>query len=117
VWYLRGNQAASAAIDALGGFRISVVTYAELLQGMRDKAELAALRRSIAGWNARVVYLSEEVSAKALLLVEQHFHSGSLQFADALIASTALSRAEALLTANDRHYRMVEGLQIKRFRP
>jgi hypothetical protein len=37
--------------------------------------------------------------------------------ADALIASTALSLGIPLLTANDKHYRHVDDMEIMIFRP
>jgi len=40
-----------------------------------------------------------------------------MQMADALIAATALERGFDLLTANDRHYRHVEELDVEVFRP
>ena len=40
-----------------------------------------------------------------------------MQMADALIAATALSLGTTLVTANDRHYRHVEELDLRVFRP
>ena len=36
---------------------------------------------------------------------------------DALIAATALERQDALATGNDKHFRMIPGLELKVFRP
>ena len=57
------------------------------------------------------------MTAWAAFLVEQHTLSHSLQLADALIAATALETGLQLVTANDRHYRCIEGLEFKIFRP
>ena len=40
IWYLRGNEKAFKTIENLESFSISVVTYMELVQGMRNKKEL-----------------------------------------------------------------------------
>ncbi|EHQ52628.1 hypothetical protein ECTPHS_08056 [Ectothiorhodospira sp. PHS-1] len=40
-----------------------------------------------------------------------------MQMADAMIAATAMELGLPLLTANDRHYRHIDGLQIELFRP
>ncbi len=117
VWYLRGDERARAVIERLPSFAVSVVTYMELVQGMRDKSELRALRRALREWNARVLYVDEEISIKAMFLVERHFLSDSLRLADALIASTALATGLPILTANRKHYKAVSQLEIKRFRP
>jgi len=43
IWYLRGNQKAYKLIENLNGFYISVVSYIELVQGMRNKQELTEM--------------------------------------------------------------------------
>ncbi len=116
IWYMRGNPKAYKVIEDLNGFSISVVTYMELVQGMRNKKELNALRKALYGWNAKILYLSEDISAKAMFLVEQHFLSDSVQLADALIGSTAITYGLPLLTANDKHYKAMKDVQIKKFR-
>jgi hypothetical protein len=89
----------------------------ELVQGMRNKNELNHLRRTLKIWNAEIIYISEEISTKAMFFVEQHFLSHSMQLADALIGATAISCGEPILTANDKHYTVLKNLQIKKFRP
>lgn len=117
IWYLKGNENAFKAVEGLNRFSISVVTYMELVQGMRNKKELNSLRQTLNIWNTRIIYISEDISAKAMFFVEQHFLSHSMQLADALVGATAISCGEQLLTANDKHYRVLKDLQIKKFRP
>ncbi|MCD6271648.1 MAG: type II toxin-antitoxin system VapC family toxin [Deltaproteobacteria bacterium] len=117
IWYLRGNEKAYQAIENSTNFFISVVTYMELVQGMRNKKELNNLRKALHIWNAKILYLSEEISIKAMFYVEQHFLSHSMQLADALIGATAITYANPILTGNDKHYKVMKDLQIKRFRP
>jgi len=116
IWYLRGNEKAFKLIENLDNFSISVITYMELVQGMRNKKELNNLRQALHAWNARILYISEEISAKAMFAVEQHFLSYSLQLADALIGATAVVYGLSLLTGNDKHYKIMKEIQIKRFR-
>lgn len=47
IWYLKGNENARKAINKFNGFSISVITYMELVQGIRNKAELSRLQRMI----------------------------------------------------------------------
>lgn len=117
IWYLKGNHKARQEIEALSGFFISVVTYIELVQGMRNKQELIALRRALRGWNAKVLYLSEDISAKAMFYVEQYYLSHSMQLADALISATAVANGLELITANTKHYRVLRDISIKEFKP
>lgn len=117
IWYMKGNQNAYKTIENSKHFFISVVTYMELVQGMRDKTELNNLRRALNAWGAKILYISEEISVKAMFFVEQHFLSHSIQLADALIGATAISHGLPMLTGNDKHYKMLKELQIKKFRP
>ena len=117
IWYLRGNEKAYRAIVSESGLCISVITYMELVQGMRNKTELNYLRRSLRQWNAKLLYISEEISAKAMFYVEQYYLSHSLQIVDALIGATAVVHSLPIFTGNDRHYRIVKDIEIKKFRP
>ena len=117
IWNLRGNDRARDRLDQEGQFRLSAVTYMELVQGMRNKQELKALRRALRYWKAEVEPLSGAISSRAMYLVEEYALSHHLQMADAFIASTAISLGETLLTANDKHYRFIDGLDLAVFRP
>ena len=116
IWYLKGNDRALQVIEGSKNFSISVVTYMELVQGMRNKKELAALRRALHAWKTRILYISEEISIKAMFYVEQHFLSHSIHLADALIGATAHVHALPILTGNDKHYRVMKGLELMKFR-
>jgi predicted nucleic acid-binding protein len=117
VWYMKGNQNAYKVIENSKHFFISVVTYMELVQGMRDKNELNNLRKALNAWGSKILYISEEISVKAMFFLEQHFLSHSIQLADALIGATAISNGLPILTGNDKHYKILKDLQIKKFRP
>jgi len=117
IWYMRGNEKAYQFIHGLQTFNISVVTYIELVQGMRNKNELNSLRGALLTWNTRILHVSEEISAKAMFLVEQYYLSHSLLLADALIGATAIHHGLPLVTGNDKHYKIIRGLKIKKFRP
>ena len=117
IWYMRGNEKAHHVIESETDLNLSVVTYIELVQRMRNKKELNILRKSIKDWNAKIIYITEEISTKAMFYVEQHYLSHSLQLADALVSATAVSNGLPLLTGNDRHYKVINNLRLKTFRP
>lgn len=77
IWYMRGNEKALKLIESLNGFYISAVTYIELIQGMRNKQELNELRKAFRIWNTKILYINEEISAKAMFYVERHYLSHS----------------------------------------
>ncbi|NOU44191.1 MAG: type II toxin-antitoxin system VapC family toxin [Methyloglobulus sp.] len=117
IWYLKGNPNARIEIEALSEFYISVVSYIELVQGMRNKQELTYLRRALRTWNAKIAYITEDISAKAMFYVEQYYLSHSLQLADALISATAIANGLDVLTANTKHYRFLKDVAVKEFKP
>ena len=117
IWYMRGNPTARETIEKHNGFTISVVTYMELVQGMRNKNELTALRKALKSWNTKLIYITEEISSKAMFYVEQHYLSHSMQLADALIGATAVSHGIPLLTGNAKHYKIVKEIKLSKFTP
>jgi len=117
VWYMRGNEKAKHLIRNTKGFSISIVTYIELVQGLRNKEELSILRNSFKSWSATIIYINEEISAKAMFLVEQYFLSHSIQLADALIGATSMIYGLPLLTANTKHYKIMRNIILKKFSP
>jgi predicted nucleic acid-binding protein len=117
IWYMKGNEKAHQAMHNSNAFFISVVTYMELVQGMRNKSELNALRKALLYWGSKILYISEDISAKAMFFVEQHFLTHSVQLADALIGATAVAYGLPILTGNDKHYKALKEVQLKKFRP
>jgi len=53
IWYMRGNENAYQAIENTDTFFISVITYMELIQGLRNKKELALLRKALHDWKRK----------------------------------------------------------------
>ena len=117
IWYMRGNQKAFEILNKNKGFKISVVTYMELVQGMRNKQELTLLRKALKNWETKIIYITEEISSKAKFYVEQHYLSHSVQLADALIGATAVAHGEFLVTGNVKHYKIVKEINLTKFAP
>lgn len=117
IWFLRGNEKARDLVMDKMPFSISVVTYMELVQGMRNKQELEKMKQAFKKMDVEVIPVNENISLLASDLVESFALSNSMELADALIAGTCLKMNRKLLTANDKHYRVVDGLDIDVFRP
>lgn len=117
IWYLRGNEAAKRFVDANLPFSISVITYMELMQGMRSKSEMQIFQKHIHHWGIGVVHLDQDISARAMFYVQEYALSHAMTLADALIAATAVQNGETLATANDKHYKMIPSMSLKRFAP
>ena len=117
IWYLRGNNHARKAIIKNIPFRVSVITYFELIQGIQNKTELRILQKQLKKWSVGIIQINKSISTHAMFLVENFFFSHSMESSDALIAATAMETSEILLTANDKHYGFIPNMQLQKFRP
>ena len=117
IWYLRGNENAKKIIEANTPFKISVVNYLELLQGMRDKRELRILQKFLKRCSSDIVQITENISSRAMFLMEDYCLSHSMELGDAIIAATTLESHEILLTANIKHYSYIPNIEITKFLP
>lgn len=117
VWVFRGNPKAARAVDLSTSRNISVVTYMELLQGARERRESKTIKDFLTDMRFRTLPLNENVGHRASIYVEEYGSASGLGVADALIAATAVEVNDQLLTGNDRHYRHIKELDLKRFRP
>ena len=117
IWHLRGYPQATRRLDELGALTLSAVSYLEVLQGMRNKAELAAVKKMLAHRSATLLPVSEAITQRAIELMEAITLSHGLQMGDALIAATALDHGLPVLTANVKHFGAVQGLKVEAFIP
>lgn len=117
IWFMRGHPKAVAALETAGDWYISAVSYMELIQGCRNKAELKAVQKALKSVDDGVLPVTQAISDLACTLVEKYSLSHSVHLADALIAATALHHGLPLLTANIKHFLAIEALKIKTFKP
>ena len=117
IWHLRGYAQATRRLDQLGSLTLSAVSYLEVLQGMRNKAELAAVKKMLDRRSATLLPVTEAITQRAIALLELLTLSHGLQMGDALIAATALEHGLPVLTANVKHFSAVEGLEVEAFVP
>ncbi|MDR3196727.1 MAG: type II toxin-antitoxin system VapC family toxin [Planctomycetaceae bacterium] len=117
IWYFKGNKNALNIIKKYIPFNISVITYMELIQGMRNKNELQTLKKYLKKWNVKIIQINENISVRSMFLVENYYLSNSLELGDAIIGVTARENQETLLTANYKHYKIIQDLNIEIFRP
>lgn len=117
IWFLRGHGKAGKLVSAAEERAVSVITYMELLQGARDKREARAIQDFLADLGFGVLPLSENIGHRALVYVEEYALKAGLGVADALIAATAVENKLPLCTADHRHYRPVNDLDVRLFSP
>lgn len=116
IWVQRGNERAAALIDEADERYISLVTYMELLQGAKDKAQLRLNKSFLQSMLFHTLPLTENIGHRAAIYLEEYALAHGLRLADALVAATATEHGLTLQTGNVKHYRAIADLDIAEFR-
>lgn len=117
IWALRGNPKAAKAIDDCGERFISAVTYMELIQGARNKAEQKTIKDFLTALGFQTLPINENISLRATVFMEEFCLKSGMGLADALIFATANEYTLTLCSANKKHYREIPSLMTREFRP
>ena len=72
IWAMRGNARAAAAIDKADSLALSVVSYMELLRGVRNRQELQATKAVLAELNFEILPLTENIGHRASIYLEEY---------------------------------------------
>jgi predicted nucleic acid-binding protein len=97
-------------IEQQAALGVSIITQMELIVGCRNKVELRTVERFVARF--QVIKVNEAISGMAIDLLRQYRLSHGLLIADALIAATAVTLAQPLVTKNQRDYVFISGLHV-----
>jgi predicted nucleic acid-binding protein len=97
----------------LSTLAISVVTQMELLVGCRKKTEQQNLVKFLKQF--QILELNEQISSKAVELLERYRLSHGLLIADSLIAATAIENNENFISKNQKDFRFIAGLILLPF--
>jgi predicted nucleic acid-binding protein len=118
IWYFRGLDTAAELISKTPYEQrfVSSVCIMELIQGCRNKKELKDIMAFI-GDNCHIIHCDNNVSEKAISLIQIYALSHGLRTVDAIIAATVLVNKACLATANYRHFDMIESVRLIRFNP
>ena len=104
-------------LQSIAPWKISTVTYIELIQGCRNGNEMRAIRIGLRNDAVNVLPITERISERATSLVETYALSHAMRLGDALIAATALEHSLQLLSANRKHFEPIDGLRLEVFVP
>ena len=81
IWYLRDNANAVRTVMSSMPFSISIITYMELMQGMRNKKEMNQMKNAFREMDVSIIPISENISCRAADFVEKYTLSNSMEMA------------------------------------
>ena len=86
------------------------VSVMELYRGMQHKKEMAEMQKKINNYN--ILHLNEEVSQKAVELINLFKLSHNLQIPDALIGAMSIIYEFELFTYNLKDFKFIPGIKL-----
>lgn len=116
IWLMRRNANAISLVASVQQREISLPTWLELLDGVRNKRELAEVKSLLADLTVKMLPLTESIGQRAGVLMEEHALKDGLDAMDSLIAATALVNNLPLATANRKHYKSL-GVELRILKP
>jgi len=117
IWVQRGNEKAARAVDRSSDRYISIFTYMELLQTARNKKQHDYISEFLREFGFHVLPLTENIGHRAAVYVEEYTLSCGIRGTDAIIAATATESRMALCSGNAKHFKAIQELKLKVFRP
>jgi len=117
IWIERGNSKAARLVEKEDERFISVQTYLELLQCAENKEQHDYTKQFLRDFGFRILPLSGNIGHRAAVYIEEYSLSHGLRAGDALIAATATENNMVLCSSNAKHFRPINELKLKVFRP
>ena len=96
--------------DNKGWLSVSVITYFELLSGLKTRQRIIDLNKQMKAYN--LIHLSEKISIKSLALYQKYLTSNNLGLPDAMIAATAIIHDFVILTDNQKDFKFIKELSL-----
>jgi predicted nucleic acid-binding protein len=117
VWHFRGDSGATKLLNQVEEIHISLMSYMELMQGARSKQEAQNIRLLLRQLSCGILPLTENIGYRAAIYIEDYALSHGLRAGDAIIAATAFENGLALYSSNEKHFKMIQGLDLQVFHP
>lgn len=117
IWALRGSKKAAKEIDNDESRFISAVNYMELMHGARNRQEQIMLKQFLNELEFVVLPITEAISHRAMIFVEEYALQSGIRLADALVFATACEHSLTLCSTNEKLFRGIRSLDSKVFRP
>ncbi len=117
IWVQRGNEKAAKLIEKDGDRYLSIQSYMELLQGAKNKTHHKYVKDFISEFEFSILPFTENIGHRALIYVEEYSLTSNMRAGDAIIAATAIENNMMLVSSNVKHFKVINELQLKAFRP
>ena len=117
IWFQIGNLKASTHIYQSEKRYLSIYSYMELLQGARNKTQHKHIKSFLSDYGFIVLPLTENIGHRASIYIEEYSLSHNVRAGDALVAATSVENHLPLFTSNAKHFRPINELDLKIFKP
>jgi predicted nucleic acid-binding protein len=105
----KGNLPVKQFVENLSP-AVDATIYIENLQGSKSNQEKVRIKKYLKKFN--IFYQTEEISRRAVALIEQYSNTHGLLLADAQIAAVCLEYDLTLITYNTKDFQFIAGLKI-----
>jgi len=116
IWIQRGSEKAAKIMDREVERYLSVQTYMELLQTVKNKKQHVYTKDFLSIYGFIILPLTENIGHRASIYIEMYSMSSGLRAGDAIIAATATENNLTLMTSNAKHFRPIKDLKLKVFK-
>ena len=117
IWVQRGNERAASLIDHAGQRYLSIFSYMELFQGVKNKTQHKYIKDFLYDFGFLVLPLTENIGHRASIYIEEYALSSYLRAGDAIVAATAVENSLPLVSSNTKHFKPIKDLRLKVFIP
>ena len=117
IWVQRGNEKAAKLMEKAAEKYLSIQTYMELLQCVRNKTQHKNIKDFLTSFGFNVLPLTENIGHRASIYIEEYTLSSNICSGDAIIAATAVENNMMLSSSNIEHFKVVKDLKLKTFKP
>ena len=115
IFVQRGNAKAAQWVEDAPKRYISTQTYMELLKGAQNKKQHHMIQSFLKDYTFNVLPLTQNIGHRASVYVEEYALSHAMRAGDALVAATAVENHLPLASANEKHFRVVQELDLHVF--
>jgi predicted nucleic acid-binding protein len=117
IWVQKGNLKAARLLDETEQRFLSVYSYMELLQAAKNSQQHQYTADFLSTFGFVALPLTERIGHRALIYLEEYTLAHGLKAGDAIVAATAVENNLTLVSGNAKHFKAIQELKLKIFKP